>query len=146
MKEKRTLHIHISVEDLEKSIAFYNTQFGVKASKVKEDYAQWLVEDMSLNFAISTRGYEKGVNHLGIQYQSDEALLNAQKSFEQSAIQGREEMDATCCYKHSNKYWVNDPDGIVWEHYHSMEDIELFGKDMKDGGDACCDTSCCDGK
>ena len=142
MKAKRKLHIHISVEDLGKSIAFYNTQFGMEVTKVKEDYAQWLVEDMALNFAISTRGYAKGLNHFGVQYESDDALLKAQKSFEKDGIMGRVEEDAQCCYKASNKYWVTDPTGIVWENYHSMQDIELFGVDGKESGDGCCNSVC----
>ena len=73
MNEKRRLHIHMSVDNIEESIAFYSTQFQTEPTKVKEDYAQWLVDDLALNFAISTRGYEKGVNHLGIQYESDGA-------------------------------------------------------------------------
>ena len=138
MDEKRRLHIHISVDDIEESIAFYNVQFGTEATKVKEDYAQWLVDDLSLNFAISTRGDEKGLNHLGIQYESDEALLEAQHEFEAKGIKGKVEEGAVCCYKESNKYWVTDPTGLIWENYHSMDDIEVFGIDTKDTQDGCC--------
>ena len=135
---KRTLHIHMSVDNIEESIEFYSTQFGAEATKVKEDYAQWLVEDMNLNFAISTRGYEKGVNHLGVQYDSDESLIEAQNLFEAKGIKGKEDKGAVCCYKESNKYWVTDPTGMVWENYHSMDDIEVFGVDGKDTADGCC--------
>ena len=138
MDEKRRLHIHISVDNLEESIAFYNTQFGAEATKVKEDYAQWLVDDLSLNFAISTRGEEKGLNHLGGQYEREEPLLEAQDEFEAKGIKGQEEKGAVCCYKESNKYWVEDPTGLIWENYHSMDDIELFGIDAKDTEDGCC--------
>lgn len=138
MSEKRRLHIHMSVDDIENSIAFYSTQFQAEPTKVKEDYAQWLVDDLSLNFAISTRGHEKGVNHLGVQYESDEALLGAQTLFESKGIKGKEDKGAVCCYKESNKYWVEDPTGMVWENYHSMEDVEVFGVDTTDTADGCC--------
>jgi len=128
----------MSVDSIEESIGFYSTQFGVEPTKVKEDYAQWLVNDLSLNFAISTRGYEKGVNHLGVQYDSDEALLEAQALFEAKGIKGKEDKGAVCCYKESNKYWVKDPSGMVWENYHSMEDVEVFGVDGADTSDGCC--------
>jgi len=128
----------MSVDDIEKSIAFYSTQFQAEPTKVKEDYAQWLVDDISLNFAISTRGYEKGVNHLGVQYESDESLLEAQHLFESKGIKGKEDKGAICCYKESNKYWVEDPTGIVWENYHSMDDVEVFGVDSTDTTDGCC--------
>lgn len=138
MNENRRLHIHMSVDDIEKSIAFYSTQFQAQPTKVKEDYAQWLVDDLSLNFAISTRGHEKGVNHLGVQYESDASLLDAQTLFESRGIKGKEDKGAVCCYKESNKYWVEDPTGMVWENYHSMDDIEVFGIDGRDTADGCC--------
>ena len=138
MNEKRRLHIHMSVDNIEESIAFYSTQFQTEPTKVKEDYAQWLVDDLALNFAISTRGYEKGVNHLGIQYESDGALDNAQTLFETKGIKGKEDKGAVCFYKESNKYWVEDPTGMVWENYHSMDDVEVFGVDSTDTADGCC--------
>ena len=138
MSESRKLHIHMSVDNIEESIQFYNTQFGAEATKVKEDYAQWIVEDLSLNFAISTRGNKKGVNHLGVQYESDEALETAQSTFEEAGIKGQEEKGATCCYKESNKYWVKDPTGNMWENYHSMDDIEVYGMEESESSDACC--------
>jgi len=138
MNSKKRLHIHMSVEDMEQSIAFYTTQFQAEPTKVKDDYAQWLVEELSLNFAISTRGYDIGVNHLGIQYESDDALLEAQTFFEKQGIKGKEDKGAVCCYKASNKYWLEDPSGMVWENYHSMGDIEVFGVDGSDTSDGCC--------
>ena len=135
---KRKLHVHISVDNIEESVAFYNAQFKMQATKLKDDYAQWIVEDMSLNFAISTRGDEKGVNHLGVQYDSDEDLIGAQEHFESKNIQGIVDNNTTCCYKASNKYWLKDPTGIVWENYHSTGDIEVFGDATKDDGSACC--------
>ena len=147
MDKNRRLHIHISVEDLEKSMTFYNIQFGAKPTKIKEDYVQWLVDDLSLNFAISTRGYEKGLNHLGVQYESETALFEAQQRFETTGIEGKTENGATCCYKESNKYWVTDPTNIIWENYHSMNDIEVFGLDAKNTQDGCCisktNDACC---
>jgi hypothetical protein len=128
----------MSVDNIEESIKFYSTQFQAEPTKVKEDYAQWLVDDLALNFAISTRGYEKGVNHLGVQYESDEALESAQVNFEEKGIKGKEDKGAVCCYKESNKYWVEDPTGMVWENYHSMDDIEVFGIDGDDTADGCC--------
>ena len=138
MNNKKRLHIHMSVDNIEQSIPFYSTQFGAEPTKVKEDYAQWLVDDLSLNFAISTRRDEKGINHLGVQYESDEALLEAQTLFEDKGIKGRVEKGAVCCYKESNKYWVTDPSGVVWENYHSMSDVEVYGISRSDTEDGCC--------
>ncbi|HIQ27182.1 MAG TPA: glyoxalase/bleomycin resistance/dioxygenase family protein [Sulfurovum sp.] len=135
---QKRLHIHMSVDNIEQSIAFYSVQFNAEPTKVKDDYAQWLVDDLALNFAISTRGEKKGVNHLGVQYESDEALLSAQTLFEEKGIKGKEDKGAVCCYKESNKYWVEDPTGMVWENYHSVGDIEVFGVDSGETSDGCC--------
>ena len=48
MSQSKRLHIHMSVDNIEQSVKFYNTQFGAEATKVKEEYAQWIVEDLSL--------------------------------------------------------------------------------------------------
>lgn len=134
----KKLHLHISVDDIEEAIEFYTIQLHAKPTKVKKDYAQWLIDDLSLNFAISTRGYKKGLNHLGIQYESSEALKEAQTLFEKHNIIGKEDTGAVCCYKESDKYWVKDPTGIVWENYHSMNDVEVFGEDGANSVDGCC--------
>ena len=50
---------------------FYSTLFGQKPAKIKDDYAKWLFEDPRINFAISTRVEESGVDHLGFQVDED---------------------------------------------------------------------------
>jgi catechol 2,3-dioxygenase-like lactoylglutathione lyase family enzyme len=128
----------MSVDNLDESIKFYNAQFGAEATKVKEDYAQWLIDDMSLNFAISTRSEKKGIDHLGVQYESDEALEAGEQALKAAGIEGQEDKGAQCCYMESNKYWVKDPTGMVWENYHSTGEIELFGQESSSDGGACC--------
>ena len=63
----KRFHIHVSVEDLAKSIRFYSTLFGAEPSRVEADYAKWLLDDPRMNFAISTHRQPVGVNHLGFQ-------------------------------------------------------------------------------
>ena len=63
----KRFHIHVGVKNLEKSVQFYSTLFGQKPAKLKDDYAKWMLEDPRINFAISTRAGENGVDHLGLQ-------------------------------------------------------------------------------
>lgn len=137
----KRLHIHISVEDLNKSRAFYTAQFGAEPTKVKPDYMQWLLDDPAVNFAISTGGETKGLNHLGIQVDSDEALEATRSRLEAAGVQGKEQSGASCCYARSEKYWVQDPESIIWENYHTSEQIEIFGGDDFTGGIGCCTPS-----
>jgi hypothetical protein len=39
----------------------------MKPAVFKHDYAKWMLDDPRVNFAISTRGREPGLDHLGIQ-------------------------------------------------------------------------------
>ena len=63
----KRMHFHVSVDDLDKSIGFYSTLFGVAPSVTKADYAKWMLDDPRVNFAISARGVAAGLDHIGIQ-------------------------------------------------------------------------------
>jgi hypothetical protein len=67
----KRFHVHVDVNDLSKCIAFYSAMFGEQPAVVKTDYAKWMLEDPRVNFAISNRGQEPGVNHLGLQAEDD---------------------------------------------------------------------------
>ena len=135
----KRFHVHVAVTDLDKSIRFYSTVFGAKPTVVKPDYAKWMIEDPRINFAISARGAEAGVNHLGLQVDSDEEFraMRDQLAAADSGIV--EEAGANCCYAKSDKYWVTDPQGIAWETYHSLGSIPMFGADSStQSAGACC--------
>ena len=137
----KRLHIHISVEDLEKSIKFYTALFGMEPTKLKEDYAQWLVDDPAVNMAISSGRDKKGLNHLGLQVDSDEAVQELEERLQAAGVSGEKQNEAVCCYAKSNKYWVQDPESIIWENYHTMDQVEVFGGDSFTGGMGCCQPS-----
>ncbi len=63
----KRLHVHVAVNDIPQSIGFYSALFAAEPAVVKSDYAKWMLDDPRVNFAISTRGREPGLDHLGIQ-------------------------------------------------------------------------------
>ena len=132
------LHIHISVDDLDKSRAFYTALFGTEPMKVKADYLQWLLDEPALNFALSSGRDKTGLNHLGFQMSSDDAVAEREARLIAAGITGEKQDEAVCCYAKSNKYWVRDPEGVIWENYHTMEQVEIFGGDSFTGGTGCC--------
>ena len=73
----KRLHVHVSVEDIPHSIGFYSALFAAEPAVVKPDYAKWMLEDPRVNFAISTRGREPGLDHLGIQVENADELLES---------------------------------------------------------------------
>ena len=71
----KRFHVNVSVEELDKSLDFYRTLFGVDPTVVKRDYAKWMLDDPKINLAVSQRdGATRGVDHLGIQVDSDAEL------------------------------------------------------------------------
>lgn len=124
----KRFHIHAHVRDLQASIAFYSKLFGAQPARVESDYAKWMLDDPRLNFAISTRGAAPGIDHLGFQADSEEELAGLQARAEAAGMAVRDEGTTTCCYARSEKHWVTDPQGIAWEHFHTLADIPVFSE------------------
>lgn len=130
----KRFHVHLHVDDLAKSIAFYNALFSSQPARSEADYAKWMLEDPPVNFAISTRGAHAGIDHVGIQT-DDPAELAAMKSRAEAADMALlDEGETTCCYARSEKHWVTDPQGIAWEHFHTLGDIPVFNEAAQEAG------------
>jgi catechol 2,3-dioxygenase-like lactoylglutathione lyase family enzyme len=127
----KRFHVHVAVEKLEDSVRFYSSLFGVAPTVVQPDYAKWMLEDPRVNFAISQRGRQPGINHLGFQVESD-AELKARRSHLEAADAGLvEQTGAACCYAISDKYWVTDPQGVAWETFHTLDSVPMYGEDTR---------------
>jgi catechol 2,3-dioxygenase-like lactoylglutathione lyase family enzyme len=126
----KRLHVHVAVDNLEKSIGFYSTLFAARPSVTKPDYAKWMLDDPRVNFAISTRnGGTAGLDHLGIQVESDGELRELAGRLKDAGERTRDQEAATCCYAQSNKAWVNDPSGIRWETFFTFAEVTAYGED-----------------
>lgn len=137
----KRIHLNLSVNDLDASIAFYNTLFDSEPAVVKPDYAKWMLEDPRVNFAITTRAERKGVDHLGIQVEDDAELAEVRARLKTADAELIEEGTTTCCYAESEKSWIFDPDGIAWETFLTRGDSPVFGSDRIKHGrqqSACC--------
>ena len=136
----KRFHVHIAVEKLDDSIRFYSSLFGVTPTVVQLDYAKWMLEDPRVNFAISQRGRESGVNHLGFQVDSDTELKAMRGQLEAADAGLVELVGAACCYARSDKYWVTDPQGVAWETFHTLGSVPIYGEDTHTSAlqSACC--------
>ena len=124
----KRFHVHAHVEDLQASIAFYSKMFAAEPARLETDYAKWMLEDPRINFAISARGGKPGVDHLGVQTDTDEELAELQARARAADMALLDEGETTCCYARSEKHWVTDPQGIAWEHFHTLESIPTFSR------------------
>jgi lactoylglutathione lyase len=134
----KRFHVHLHVNDLAQSIGFYSQLFAARPVRTESDYAKWMLEDPPVNFAISTRGQGAGIDHLGIQT-DDAGELQALKARAEAAdLALLDEGATTCCYARSEKHWVTDPQGIAWEHFHTLGDIPVFREASPPAGSTCC--------
>lgn len=138
----KRLHLHVSVDNLADSVHFYSGMFAAPPSVLKGDYAKWMLDDPRMNFAISQRGATSGLNHLGIQVESEAELSEMQGRLDALQPGVPKEEGVACCYAKSDKYWVNDPSGIAWETFHTLDHIPVFGREAAPGtvqeDSACC--------
>lgn len=141
----KRLHVHVGVDDLDHSVRFYSTLFAAEPTVVKDDYAKWMLDDPRVNFAISTgRDDGKGVRHLGIQVENLDELGDVYGRLKAADRPVLEEGRTTCCYAKSEKSWVADPDGVVWETFYTDGEATTYGDSPALGtlsdslGDKCC--------
>lgn len=124
----KRFHVHVAVEDLAPSVRFYSTLFGAEPTVLKPDYAKWMLEDPRVNFAISRRGGEPGIQHLGIQAEDDAELTEVFGRLERAERPVLEEKGTICCYARSDKQWVADPAGIAWETFLTHGEATVYGR------------------
>ena len=135
----KRFHVHVAVKDIAGSIDFYNRLFGQMPARQEPDYAKWMLDDPRLNFAISARGHATGLNHFGMQVETAGELAGL-KALAESASAGQvlDQGAASCCYANSEKHWTLDPQGLAWEHFHTLSDAVAFGEDSGARDGACC--------
>jgi len=146
----KRFHVHLHVDDLNRSIGFYSQLFAAQPARIESDYAKWMLEDPPVNFAISTRGSKPGIDHLGIQTDDAEELAALKARAEAADMALLDEGTTTCCYARSEKHWITDPQGVAWELFHTLGNIPVFNEAQQPApavGPECCSgpsrSSCC---
>ena len=139
----KRMHVHVGVEDIPNAIRFYSALFATQPTVVKPDYAKWMLDDPRVNFAITAGSSTTGLDHLGLQVESDEDLAAITERFDEAGRSVAKQQNATCCYAQGNKGWVSDPSGISWETFHTFGESTVYGDDLrpessKPGAESCC--------
>jgi predicted enzyme related to lactoylglutathione lyase len=128
-------HLALTVEDVERSVPFYEALFGTAPERLEPGYAKFSVASPALNFTLN-QGERHGLgafNHAGVQVESVADVLAAKDRLVAAGLATFDEMDTTCCYARQDKIWVEDPDGTPWEVFATHSDSEDRGGDR-----ACC--------
>ena len=123
----KRFHVHVAVESLAASVRFYSELFAAEPAVLKNDYAKWMLEDPRVNFAISQRGAASGIEHLGIQVESRAELEDVHARLERAERPVLRQGAATCCYAESEKRWIRDPQGVLWETFLTTGESAVYG-------------------
>ena len=123
----KRLHVHVGVTDLDQSVRFYSTLFAAEPTVTKADYAKWMLDDPRVNFAISSGNAHSGIEHLGIQVEDPDELGEVYQRLEAADRPVIAEGATTCCYAKSEKSWIADPDGVLWEAFHTNGEATTYG-------------------
>lgn len=148
------VQLALNVSDLEASIAFYSTLFGVEPHKRRPGYANFAVVEPPLKLVLIEvpadqrgTGVTGALNHLGVEVEDVEKVEAQAGRLREAGMAAFDEKDTTCCYALQDKVWVHDPAGAPWEIYTVKDDdpanpqpatasLNLLASDTE--GSACC--------
>jgi hypothetical protein len=88
-----------------------------------------MLDDPRVNFAISVHSSSTGLDHLGLQVESNEDLGTIAERLKVAGNAVATQKDAACCYAVGNKEWVADPSGISWETFYTFGENTIYGPD-----------------
>ena len=135
------VQLALNVSDLDESIAFYSTLFGVGPAKVLPGYANFAVADPPLKLVLIEGGTPGTVNHLGIEVASTDEVTGATAALAAAGLATDVESGTTCCYAVQDKVWVDGPDGARWEVYTVLADADADLPAGPAGDGTCCSPS-----
>jgi len=144
------VQLALNVADLEESITFYSTLFGVEPHKRRPGYANFAIAEPPLKLVLIEvpeadrgTGVQGALNHLGVEVETvDEVNASAQR-LKDAGLATFDEQDTTCCFALQDKVWVHDPTGAPWEIYTVKDDNPLNAHDAFDLPVIEVDAACC---
>jgi len=126
----RKFHASLNTSNLEKSIGFYRVLLGIEPAKQQSDYAKFELKDPPLVLSLipSRSGSGGNLNHVGLRVTSSEELVDIQRRVEAAGFSTTREDGVECCYARQTKFWISDPDRVLWEIYVFHEDLDDHGE------------------
>src|SRR5262250_3014589 len=119
-----TFHVALSVKDLPAAIEQYRKILGMEPAKVQPDYAKFELADPPVILSLNLGGDPGTVSHLGIRYAGTGEVATELGRTKAQGVAVREQPGTTCCYAKADKFWVRDADGMEWEMYTLLADVE----------------------
>jgi len=80
-----------------------------------------------LSARLDSSDRKPGLAHLGLQAENGTVLKQLYQQMKQAEGDIKEEGDTVCCYAKSEKSWIEDPEGISWEVFHTYGEATFYG-------------------
>ena len=119
-----TFHVAVYVQSIPEAVEKYRKILGLEPAKVRHDYAKFELQDPPVIFSLNVGGEPGTLSHLGIRYPGTGDVASEMVRVKQADVPLFQQEGTTCCYAKADKFWVRDGDGIPWEMYALLEDIQ----------------------
>ena len=119
-----TFHVAVYVDSIPAAVEQYRKILGLEPAKVRHDYAKFELQDPPVIFSLNVGGEPGTLSHLGIRYPGTGDVASEMVRVKQAEVPLLQQQGTTCCYAKADKFWVRDSDGIPWEMYALLEDVE----------------------
>ncbi len=119
-----TFHVAVYVDSIPEAVAKYRKILGLEPAKVRPDYAKFELQDPPVIFSLNVGGEPGTLSHLGIRYPGTGDVASEMVRVKQAEVPLLQQQGTTCCYAKADKFWVKDEDGIPWEMYALLEDVQ----------------------
>jgi catechol 2,3-dioxygenase-like lactoylglutathione lyase family enzyme len=138
------VQLALNVTDLDAAVAFYSKLFATQPTKLRPGYANFAITEPPLKLVL-VEGTDGGtLNHLGIEVDSTSEVASAQERLAASGLATATEEEVACCYAIQDKVWVNDPDGVPFEVYTVLADVDMPAGQLRTTSPS--DAVCCGGE
>ena len=144
---QNTFHVALYVKDIDAAVARYRKLLGREPAKVRHDYAKFEIHDPPVILSLNTGGEPGQLSHLGVRYPGTADVASEMVRAKSEQLDMLQQEGTTCCYAKADKFWVRDADGVPWEMYTLLADVDaetatdpnlrrFLGQDAPHG--ACC--------
>jgi len=135
------VQLALRVSDLEGSIDFYRSLFGVEPAKRRPGYANFAIAEPPLKLVLIEGEPDRStvLDHLGVEVATTDEVSAATTRLSGLGLATLEENDTTCCYALQDKVWVHGPGDEPWEVYTVKADAPDATSARADGGAGPCE-------
>jgi catechol 2,3-dioxygenase-like lactoylglutathione lyase family enzyme len=123
------VQLALRVSDLEGSIAFYSSLFGVVPAMRRPGYANFAIIEPPLKLVLIEGAPDQPtvMDHLGVEVESTGEVNAATGRLSELGLFTQVENDTSCCYAVQDKVWVHGPGAEPWEVYTVKADAPEAG-------------------